>query len=222
MSFKVGDRVERITSSNTITKDGKLLGMVPGDTGTIDKVGGYRVHVTKDGETESLGTNPLCLKLATESVLEKLVAQVNAGFAALEKLKGHEREIEYQNPAISDETWKDISQSRIEAPTERISETRKEVTCVTRRYRVKPKVIFDNFTTSCGNEVSLSGDTLKIGCQNFSAKLAKQSLIHLLKHNAASTDNFRSTRKGITYRAYLLTWEDAEKLLKALEKAGVS
>lgn len=73
-------------------------------------------------------------------------------------------------------------------------------------------------------KVELKGDRLHVGCKDFSAKHAKKWLFNLTKNNTNIghlNHNLLATRSGIKYNKYMISWEDADKILEALEKAGV-
>ncbi len=83
---------------------------------------------------------------------------------------------------------------------------------------------FEPFTVRSNWKVELDGATLKVGCQKFDASDLYKSLDAMCRCNAQKCVNenytLTASRRGVEYSLHFITWEDAEKILEALKKAG--
>jgi hypothetical protein len=68
---------------------------------------------------------------------------------------------------------------------------------------------------------TIQGDDFAIGCQKFNTESARRALIRLVKDNEHSVmmdaNEIVATREGINYNGRLLTWAQAEFVLKELD-----
>jgi hypothetical protein len=92
-------------------------------------------------------------------------------------------------------------------------------------YRIKPKPSFKPFQIRSW-EVRMEGDKIRVGCQTFDAKALLRALSQLTDIGADcnSVDNSGSVklaacRKGVSSNGHTITWDEADKLLAALQKA---
>lgn len=94
-------------------------------------------------------------------------------------------------------------------------------------FRIKQPA-FKPFTVNNGLwSVNLQGDSIYIGCRVFNAEALLLDLRHLVREDAmyacesamSSSDKLYATRKGIKFKEHVLTWDDAEKVLVAVEEA---
>lgn len=75
--------------------------------------------------------------------------------------------------------------------------------------------------------VKLVGDRLHIGCRDYEAGCVLQGLVELLEADQSQYEDLggqiriSATRMGIIEGQDKISWEDAEKILKALKDAGV-
>lgn len=92
-----------------------------------------------------------------------------------------------------------------------------------KQYRVKVVLKFESFSVGKCWLVKLEGETLHIGCQTFNAKQLKVFLEGSVRDKTPQGCGFNCSRKGLyhTSKNEWLTWDEAEKILVALEKAGV-
>lgn len=216
--FKVGDRVRKVRG---IYSEKKPIGVVEGHQGGQVRVrldnpslimGGYSTDME---ELYELVEAPA----PEESELERLVRVANEGVDAEVTLRTKYRDqIEdaervYQGPSVS-RTGGQVSIYKL---------------------RIKPKPAFEPFYVGPGSELSppaggwlvkLEGETLHIGCKRLKAKDAKEALRFLCKGNGAEeykTAGFSvaATRTGVCSLDGEISWADADKILAALEKAGV-
>lgn len=83
---------------------------------------------------------------------------------------------------------------------------------------------FDGFITSCFNRwpVELALGVLHIGCQTFNAKAVK-SVLQEFETGLCTQAAYTATIAGIkeTCSGRVLSWQDCDKLLKELRKAGI-
>jgi hypothetical protein len=221
--FKVGDRVKCIDPGSY------LYGYV----GTIEKISDNKVpkyRVEFRDYNLPVTFSELNLELfrgeseqkANESELERLVRVANEGRIALNELKA-----KYRNAVVFDDG--------VPLDGFKLSE---------RNLVVKPKPTFEPFyvgpeykkcsdlshTDSCLGDsawkVELKGDVLHVGCREFNAYYAKRALQSLLKDEDTSYTTsgieVMATRSGIGLRGEgKISWADADRILEALEKAGV-
>lgn len=96
-------------------------------------------------------------------------------------------------------------------------------------YRIKEKPKFEPFhigkVDANGKglwEVSLKDNKVVIGCQKFPVSTLKTALTNLCKENFVDDFLLASTiqarRNGVSWSGHFISWEDAEKILTALEK----
>lgn len=106
-------------------------------------------------------------------------------------------------------------------------------------FRIKPKPAFEPFYVGISDyhpqswQVKLEGETLHIGCTKFSAKEVKRVLLNLCRNNYCDevTEHYRfeARRAGISMHGSvsearhetLISWVDTDRILAALETAGV-
>jgi hypothetical protein len=99
-------------------------------------------------------------------------------------------------------------------------------------YRAVKAPTFKPFTVGDGWEVKLEEDVLLVGCESFPSAWAKKALSHLTR--SSSTKYTRSgdrdhwgklelfaRRDGVHHTGGIISWTEADKILKALEEAGI-
>jgi hypothetical protein len=159
---------------------------------------------------------PLTFHIVPESELERLVRVANEGRVALEKLMqigGAEYSI------IPPYNWTPISYNQFTKG---------------HRYRVKPKHSFEPFHVGTPGGlhnlgswlVKLEGNILHIGCKQFLAALVLETIRGLRDAGLSLVTSFEGAtpsgrRSGIVWSQYMLSWADCDKIVDALEKAGV-
>jgi hypothetical protein len=154
---------------------------------------------------------------APESELERLVREANAGLAALETLRKHAGDVEITDDMSGTSTWSPLS------PEHRVA--------LPRVLRVKPKPSFEPFRVSIADDrnwlVCLDEGELCIGCQKFNAKEFVSAIRRSQDGSPDATLGVLSghlmigARKFVKWNDHKLSWEDADRILAALEKAGV-
>ncbi len=213
--IRVGDRVRYINprSSNYGSDYKKWFRL--GDVYTVRAgvVGNYIGYFEESGGMGEYGS---CFELLSsdESEIESLVRKANEGLEAIEKLLERENEVELYSEK-NERVLKNIFPSGYCKEYEHA------------RYRVPPKKTFTPFTVGKGWTVRLSEDrkTLEIGCRKYDAGYVRREFKALCTtetHGSSFHDvRLLASRKGISDRGESITWEEAEKILKALEEAGV-
>lgn len=90
---------------------------------------------------------------------------------------------------------------------------------------IKPKPKFEPLTVGSNWRVELKGDVLHIGCKDFDARNFKNTLNDFCKADAKNRlvqgINAYAGRNNLMWSGYEITWSDADRILEALEKAGV-
>lgn len=202
--FKAGDRVQVVDPTHS-------LGVHDIRRGEIHTIS----EVTCTGAIHLIGKDDTNygdwrFKLAEESELERLVRVANEGWAAIDELaEKYFGEYESGGNAYN---WEVRSKGQKGW-----------------RYRVKQKPKFEPFTVGSGWTVKLEGETLYIGCKSFPAKELKDALIEMGRNGrrgypiSGSSFKYFCTRQGVSRGEYgeLVSWADADKILAALEKAGI-
>jgi hypothetical protein len=203
--FKEGDRVRYIVEGDNI---------LFGEEGVVEMVRYYEgstsltVRFPSKDRPWGLGAEEVELVAAAESELERLVRVANEGTVASKEI-----DAKYANQVeeITEETDKSVFIS----------------------YRIKP--IFEPFNVGPGVSgklgeskwrVKLEGDRLHIGCRNFPVSWLKNALTALCRNpntNSCTigTHTIVASRGGVSSVGETISWEAADKILAALEKAGV-
>lgn len=162
--------------------------------------GSFATVYTSYDQLESIG----------ECNLEELVRKANEGYRAVHQIfKRYPDEVDFSSYNYPQDKW----DTTVNWDSSRLKPS---------EFRVKPKPIFEPFTVGQNWKVELDGQNVKVGCKNYNAKKLKEGLVdlnngHSRSHN--SLDLF-ATKKGVREGEYLISWEDADKLLEALKKAG--
>lgn len=203
--FKVGDKV-RVLPDQSVNNLG-IFNIKEGEIYTIAAV--YRKLVCLLG-MEFIDYGEWRFKLVEENMtLEQLVKQANDGWEASFKLREYKDQLEWM-PGDG-EKWKDWAVGSIVQPS---------------KCRIKPKPSFGPFTVGNNWLVKLEGDIVHVGCNKFNAK----EILNMLKefNNNTITRYIGTTigdvsakRNGLLYNQNSISWEDSEKIVAALEKAGV-
>lgn len=223
--FKVGDKVRCIKSFTTVKNAPKT-----GEIFTVTSVSGYYIgfpllkltdpiytESIKKGDTPNWGLDNFELVKENMKELEQLVQVANAGYRAIDIIRENFGTlVEIKNASTNGE-WQPIAQK------EEVSLDTKK-----RELRIKPTPKFESFEVGPRRwKVKLDGNNLEIGCKTYNAvdlRIAFNSLIKITScPNFQMLDGplFSATRKGIFSEGHSITWEEAEKILNALEKAGV-
>lgn len=144
-----------------------------------------------------------------ESELEELVRTANLGGEAVKRLlTDFKGQVEYDGLIVDGiEALADYPKN----PYVRKSSLAK--------YKVKTPV-FEPFKIG-ELAVALNAHLLTVGCVNFAATEVLIALQYLCSGDGYSHGSFKASRLGVHYNTYHISWEAADKLLKALEKAGV-
>lgn len=210
MKFKVGDKVKAICDWGRVVTGGIYTiseVVVPLDQVQIFEFPDVRYQANRFELVKEPMTN--------KTELEVLVEQANKGAEAEKKLiELFPNDVESRVNHRAD--WS------VHAP-----KVKKDNYCPY-EYRVKPKPTFEPFNVGKAWPVSLKGDRLHIGCKDFDAKSFKQMITHMTnggyEYLVKECYSFRAFRAGIMLIEIsypLISWEDADKILAALEKAGV-
>lgn len=198
--FKVGDKVRCLKNFGSGYKFGEI----------------YEVHSVYNGYNECR-INTVCdsngnnfnswgeenFELVTNS-LEELVKKANDGYEAIYELyQNHWGNVEFKDDTSNWGTWF------------------KDHIIKGRQFRIKQKP-FGPFKVGQNWEVSLQGDTIKIGCKQFDARSLFNSLMFLNagKSIIAGNYNMYATRQGVKFESHEISWEDSDKIIEALNKAG--
>lgn len=198
--IRVGDRVRALRSSGDhggayeIGKIYKIVGVDIGWVKTIDESNGERNGWYADN-----------FELVTEESHEELFELMKKGFIARDKLVN---DGVLQNFSPINNKWvshKGCLQNEFD-----------------KEYRLKPKKEFKPFRTSNGWGVVLIDNELHIGCREYDKEQFKIALLNLLNNHSSSCKQkdykFEATRTGIKEDGKILLWEDAEKILNALNE----
>jgi hypothetical protein len=191
---------------------------------------------TEDGATGAghSDTNAQDSTRKSETELERLVRVANEGAAAeWEIRKRFSEDVEFRGETSHGYSGRWLPVARADAN-------------VPAQWRVKPRPAFEPFYVNNGlwkvslsdgghsdtngqptvrgagsAEQSVAGKTLSVGCQTFDARRLYNALDDILCKkgywNAAL--KIHSTRDGLRYGDYVLSWPDADSILAALEKA---
>lgn len=208
MKFKKGDKVRCIhaTGAQRVLTHGQIY-TIAGASRHILDCGGERVELLELSGDGKFFANRFD-QLKSISDVQHLVEVANAGsraYVALVQNFGKEVEI---NSTTTDGNW--------EAPVER------NLNFSNWQFRVKQKPKFS--LDKIGQwEVKLLVDKFSIGCKEFDAEELRKGLRKLTMHAAYIFNSpmfeLGSCRAGIMCGGYILTWDDADKLLAALEEA---
>lgn len=190
MKFKSGDKVRRL-APNSKFKTGDIITVdiyYSNDSFSVKEDVGGPCHIDK-----------YCKLVETETP-EQLFEMMNEGIEAKDKLvKLNMLEQRYSE----NDSW---SESK----------------CSYRQFRLKPKKTFTPFAVNNNQwlvDLLNDGMVLKIGCERFSFDEIKNALTNLIEKNESlymGMCSYTATKKGIYYRNHILPWEDASKILNAL------
>lgn len=228
--IRVGDRVRRVSSEN--------VGVKPGTEFTVVRiaVGGWPVG-DRDSDNRAgkgLGHHPGSIELISstakeeselssaqcscinnnmnppETELERLVRKANEGREAERTLyKNFSKQYEVRSDN-SMQMWNGFD----------------KIVIVNTEFRVKPRPAFTPFTVGNGWTVELKGDRLTIGCREYDAKIIRREFDQMCRKDfvnsySGSSLKLAASRKGISSEGQSITWDEAERILKALEAADV-
>lgn len=194
--FKVGDKV--ICISNT------ERGLIRGNEYIVSEVLFPYIKVIMDNGLNF--TYHMTNFDIVKHELESLVQKVNDGREAFDELlKNYSTKVEvvFQSDGNDSQRVEDIK--RYESNLGTI-------------IRIKSQKRIFKFMHWCAE---IEGDKVIIGCREFDKSKLKFVLNLILAENASHSDLFElyATRKGIIYKyQYLITWREAEELLKELQK----
>lgn len=197
MKFKPGDRVRALKTSG-------CKGFNKGNIYTVKKYSEYGTLMLEKDDNGSItnGWFPEAFELvSSQSELQTLVDQANAGFSALRKLRDwDDNEIEIKHTHAS--PYRGIS--GIDMPYG-----------FTPNVRIKPKT--KKFRIASW-DATIEGETVKIGCQQFVIQDLRNNLNALVHYNFSSSGKLKATKTGILFAdSHAITWKEAEQLLKELE-----
>ncbi len=209
MSFKVGDKVQlvRMLEQN---KWAEAFGLYEGCITTVVVSDEYDFAVASlnsyRGKMVYQDNSKMDWALVQDNnELEDLVRMVNEGYQARKTLASkypRQAEVRFGTSRV----WKPIYIG---------------FTC---EVRVKEKPKFEPFYVGAHHSVSLDGTTLHVGCQKFPVHFVRAAIQTLNSQGGAyqtGTLIVHATRNGMRTEYGAITWEDADKILAALEKAGV-
>ncbi len=205
--FKVGDKV-RVT--NHIKLEGEQLKYL-GKVGSVQNSNFFPNVRFLDGEVIVFFEDklePTSMTIKEENELVELVRRANDGLHALETLhKTFYSEVETFGPSNGSEVstvraWYEPAQPRI-------------------RIKPKPAPKFPELTIGVG-AVFVEGEMVKVGCKQFPLSIALKLLSDLVRFGAygqsqAGSHVLQASREGAVYEGNVITWEDADRLLAALE-----
>lgn len=204
VKFKVGDKVRFLGESRSFFTKDKIytVNEFPSKYGSV--------RVDNDMGVED-GHSPSNFELVSE--LEDLVKKANEGYGAVFQLRKFNDELEWRGH--SDTLWGPY-------PTYQAGNKASEL-------RVKQKPKFVPFSVGSNWLVKLEGDTCLVGCKKFEATYLKYNLNRLNNngHPIQGTKNeFRGLRTEVRFtesdlKEHSISWEESEKIVAALEAAGV-
>lgn len=199
--FKVGDKVIRLQSGGRNTNH--LYTTEIGDIITIKNIEGTFFKAEETANLEhSIYYYELAPNETNELYLQDLIKKANEGSLAEQELR---------KIAVDKLQWKNsLKKDWIQATESTFSGIYE--------YRLKPK---SRIFTCQAWEVTITNDTIKIGCKSENLEFFMKQLNGLVKGNASNRtfagSIMSATKKGIEYNGNLLTWENADQLLKELE-----
>lgn len=197
--FKVGDRVRLVKPKDGLTVGKVYIVEQYGSYGDDPAWNSVRYDNGEWGQIVNHMYNKGYFELVTpaESELERLVRVLNEGDVALRTI------IEkYPTQVVDDEG---DPMTYYKPHTYSI---------------VKPK--FEPFTVGNGWSVKLDGETLHVGCQPFIAKFFQKDMQRAVKGDGSTINySFIACRDGVKYGINQISWSDADRILAALEKAGI-
>lgn len=200
--FKVGDKV-KVThkiSSSARELNGKICTI-----NTIETIDRSTVYATLKEEPsfncKKAGVWLDEIELVTNS-LEELVKKANDGYEALEELSKYKDQIEFTSFSGPNNLYGSM------------------VHICKYKLRIKQKS-FEPFKVGQKWEVSLQGDRIEIGCKSFNCQQLLDTLDCVNNPNKTNTYyDMRGCRTGIKYAGHEISWEDSDKIIEALNKAG--
>lgn len=208
--FKVGDKVKVLPNGKTrsaVDLSGLICTVSEVLLFTSDK--GY-VHLEEEVYVNSgLWFDEIELVKENMTELEQLVKQTNDGWEASFKLRKYKDKLEFMPSNL--EEWGNWTSSYGLKPT---------------KCRIKLKPSFEPFGVGFSWLVKLQGDTVHIGCKEFNASILKAALSLLNKSGGVHSD-FTCNRNGPQIydkkedKFYGIYWKESEKIVAALEQAGV-
>ncbi len=200
--FKVGDKVKCIS----LGLNNECFGVIGNIYTVLNPELENRDMMIREA---NMSVSPDRFELVEENMteLEELVKKANEGYLAVNKIL-----INYRNS--------------VEYNDKNSKEYREVIwTAVYTQLRIKPKPKFEPFTVGQGWRVELNPTGgVNVGCQNFEVRILKDALYTVCKQNHTSSlhdlngGKLEAGRTGVHFKGHKITWEEAEKLLTALEK----
>ncbi len=209
--FKVGDKVRLISTKSGPDNWGWMTRyMEIGDVATISIVGESGISFSDNPLTICSNAYLDFFELVVDaSNLEELVKRANEGFEAVRNIYDNHFE------AVTLRRSNDGLKDRIPPLYSYVHE-----------FIIKPKApVFEPFMIGSWNVHVDNRGILFVGCNNFDAKEAKEALLTICAIYGPPTVTKGNitlicSRKGVLFENHSITWEDADKLLAALSKAG--
>jgi len=203
---RIYDVVERVCPYNHL--------YIKTDTGSICSVTRKYFTPIDESELERHHSKNSSGSVKLETELDRLVHIANEGIEAFLKLKReYLNKVEYLAHPKSRDAWVLLESGHFPYLDWDL------------KLRVPQKPKFEPFTVGSGWQVKLEGDTLHIGCQDFNAKEFRRAVKH---SEGTGFDCFQlkgedmsSGRAGVEWKGHKLSWIDADKILAALEQAGI-
>lgn len=205
--FNVGDKV-RVRRCSDFDDHRPHWGKVY----EVSKVSEIETYTLRGAEGSAFWEHHIELAVQP-SELEQLVATVNAGRRAMDKLV-----VDYADQIIY------VDEKRIEDSY--VIESKNGIGAthvIGSEIQIKRRPPFEPFTVGQGWRVELVGtDRVRVGCQEFPIKQLKSCLEDLCNDNCMGSGmsevQLSASRAGASYRNHLISWEDADRLLAALKK----
>lgn len=190
--FKVGDKVKCIKNWDSKIKVGEIR------TVFMHRYGECIGYVDGDQEGCLLNVCPHHFELVLgTNELEELVKKANEGQIAKSKLDKYLDQYESFDPD-SDKAFK--------TPTKHGSAIKYRIKSKTRKFKV------------ANWDAEINDNEITIGCNKFYKPTLINALLNLIRDNYSSSSELKATKIGIKYHDNFLSWEEAQNLLRELEK----
>jgi hypothetical protein len=218
--IKVGDRVRCVLGWEDPRPIARDMTIKEGAVYTLGKTNTYgHFYLVEKGNDFSYDKEKFEL-VDEESELERLVRKANEGMEAGKQLHARYSD-QLEERVVNLESgipkyWQPYDRTANEAY----------------EYRVKPRPTFTPFTVGLGWKVELKDNNtrLQIGCRDYAAHDFMKGLRSLVRGGNATASaipgyasgiDLHATRLGVLENGQSISWDEAEKILKALEVAGV-
>lgn len=203
VNFKVGDKVRVLNADESNDEKSRYI---KGEIVIVISVGtGWLTTRNSRGGENGWSHDNFELVEETTSELEQLIKKANDGFGAARSIRDlypsnvevlfDDGRIYYHND------WHKVA---------RLPE-----------WTIRPRTKFIPFTVGNGWKVNLVGEVVGVGCQTFFANILLSYLKDLTQNSFGGMEGFSACRLGVSYKGNLISWDDADKIVAELQKAGV-